>query len=51
MTVRLHIGCCGRPQPQAEYFRNFSTIEAQQTFYQPPNPETENLRAFFARAP
>jgi uncharacterized protein YecE (DUF72 family) len=38
--VSLHIGCCGWALPQAEYFRNFSTIEVQQTFYQPPRLET-----------
>jgi uncharacterized protein YecE (DUF72 family) len=34
------IGCCGWARPQAEYFRNFSVIEVQQTFYQPPRLET-----------
>jgi uncharacterized protein YecE (DUF72 family) len=40
LTVSLHIGCCGWAQSQADYFRNFSVIEVQQTFYQPPRLET-----------
>jgi uncharacterized protein YecE (DUF72 family) len=47
--VSLHIGCCGWAQPQAEYFRDFSTVEVQQTFYQPPRPET--LAKWRKRAP
>jgi uncharacterized protein YecE (DUF72 family) len=36
----LHVGCCGWVLSQAEYFRNFSVMEVQQTFYQPPRLET-----------
>src|ERR687888_537745 len=36
----LRAGCCGWVLSQAEYFRNFSVIEVQQTFYQPPRLET-----------
>jgi uncharacterized protein YecE (DUF72 family) len=34
------IGCCGFPRRREEYFRTFSVIEIQETFYQPPHPET-----------
>jgi uncharacterized protein YecE (DUF72 family) len=45
----LRIGCCGWSRSRAEYFRNFSTIEVQQTFYQPPRLET--LAAWRKNAP
>jgi len=32
----VKIGCCGFCQSQKEYFKNFSVIELQNTFYQPP---------------
>ncbi|GIW90297.1 MAG: hypothetical protein KatS3mg109_0729 [Pirellulaceae bacterium] len=34
------VGTCGFALPQAQYFRSFSLIEIQQTFYQPPQPQT-----------
>jgi uncharacterized protein YecE (DUF72 family) len=36
----LRIGCCGWARPQEKYFREFSVIEVQQTFYQPPRSDT-----------
>ena len=35
----LKIGCCGFPIKKKEYFRNFSVVELQQTFYQLPSKE------------
>ena len=34
------VGCCGFPEAQARYFREFRAVEIQQTFYEPPRPET-----------
>ncbi|HWP56625.1 MAG TPA: DUF72 domain-containing protein [Candidatus Acidoferrales bacterium] len=45
----FHIGCCGWAQSRAEYFRNFSVTEVQQTFYQPPRLDT--LKKWRAGAP
>ena len=38
MDVR--IGCCGFPVARATYQEEFGLVEIQQTFYQPPRPET-----------
>lgn len=37
---RIHIGCCGFPKARSVYFRAFRAVEVQQTFYDPPRPET-----------
>jgi uncharacterized protein YecE (DUF72 family) len=34
------VGCSGFPEAQARYFREFRAVEVQQTFYDPPRPET-----------
>ena len=34
------MGCCGFAVGQQRYFREFDAIEVQQTFYEPPRPET-----------
>ena len=36
----LKIGCCGFPQARQNYFKNFSIVEIQQTFYQLPEEKT-----------
>ena len=36
----IKVGCCGFPTSMKEYFRLFSTVEIQKTFYNPPKPET-----------
>ncbi len=38
--MNVRIGCCGFPRSRAEYYRTFKIVEVQQTFYQPPRPET-----------
>jgi len=32
----IKVGCCGFPLKKEEYFKKFSTVELQSTFYQPP---------------
>ncbi|MHC4573974.1 MAG: DUF72 domain-containing protein [Planctomycetota bacterium] len=34
------VGCCGFPVARPKYFEKFSLVEIQQTFYQPPQPDT-----------
>ena len=34
------IGCCGWAKPKAIYFQNFSVVEVQETFIQPPRLQT-----------
>lgn len=34
------VGCCGFPVARPKYFQRFSLVEIQQTFYQPPRPDT-----------
>lgn len=46
---RVRVGCCGFAGAQAAYFREFSVVEVQQTFYAPPRLATA-LR-WRARAP
>lgn len=42
----MHIGCCGFQRSRDEYFRYFSLVEVQETFYQPPPLKTaERWRA------
>ena len=36
----IKVGCCGFPVVRKEYFKNFSLVEVQQTFYKPPRLET-----------
>jgi len=36
----IKVGCCGFPVARKEYFKNFSLVEVQQTFYKPPRMET-----------
>lgn len=47
--ARLYLGTCGWSLRQEEYFRRFGAIEVQQTFYEPPRPET--LRRWRKAAP
>jgi len=44
----IHVGCCGFPKARSIYFRTFRVVEVQQTFYDPPRPET--LRRWRAEA-
>jgi len=34
------VGCCGFPEAQVQYYREFRAVEIQQTFYDPPRPAT-----------
>lgn len=45
----LKIGCCGFPRAHQETYRQFSVVEVQQTFYQPPRLKT--LKRWRAEAP
>jgi len=36
----VKVGCCGFPVSQEEYFKKFSIVEIQQTFYQIPEEKT-----------
>lgn len=36
----VHVGCCGWARGRKRYFQHFSVVEVQQTFYDPPRPET-----------
>jgi uncharacterized protein YecE (DUF72 family) len=45
----LRVGCCGFPIARSRYFERFPVVEVQQTFYQPPRPET--LRRWRSEAP
>jgi uncharacterized protein YecE (DUF72 family) len=36
----IHVGCCGWARGREQYFKNFSTIEIQSTFYRLPKLET-----------
>ena len=36
----IKIGCCGFARGMKNYFKKFGNVEVQQTFYQPPKPET-----------
>jgi uncharacterized protein YecE (DUF72 family) len=48
-SPRIRVGCCGFPLSRAEYFRLFTLVEVQQTFYQPPAIAT--LRRWREQAP
>lgn len=46
MTAKVKIGTCGFQATKEEYARQLSTVEVQQTFYQPPQIKTlERWRA------
>ena len=36
----IRVGLCGFTMSASEYFRTFPVVEVQQTFYQPPAPQT-----------
>ncbi|HXG53150.1 MAG TPA: DUF72 domain-containing protein [candidate division Zixibacteria bacterium] len=36
----MRVGCCGFPVARRKYYATFAAVEIQQTFYQPPRPET-----------
>lgn len=36
----IKIGCCGFPMKRRDYVAQFPMVEIQQTFYQPPRPDT-----------
>lgn len=36
MRRDVFVGCCGFPRARARYFEEFSLVELQRTFYQPP---------------
>jgi hypothetical protein len=38
--MALKIGCCGFGETQKRYFVRFPVVEIQQSFYQPPRPDT-----------
>ena len=38
--ARVWVGTCGFAESQARTFRDFDILEVQQSFYQPPRPET-----------
>jgi uncharacterized protein YecE (DUF72 family) len=38
--MNVKIGCCGFPVGKKEYMARLKVVEVQQTFYQPPRPET-----------
>jgi uncharacterized protein YecE (DUF72 family) len=39
-TPMVKVGCCGFGVARPKYFQEFSLVEIQQTFYQPPKPDT-----------
>lgn len=40
LTPMIKVGCCGFGVARPKYFQQFSLVEIQQTFYQPPKPNT-----------
>lgn len=38
--LRIKIGCCGFPESRTKYFKEFSVVEVQQTFYELPRLAT-----------
>lgn len=38
--MAVKVGCCGFPMAKAEYYRRFSVVEIQQTFYNLPRIQT-----------
>jgi uncharacterized protein YecE (DUF72 family) len=49
MVRQVRVGCCGFPMARGRYFERFPVVEVQQTFYEPPRPET--LARWRERAP
>lgn len=49
LSTGLRIGCCGFPVNKRRYAQNFSLVEVQQTFYQPP--QTKTLARWRAEVP
>jgi uncharacterized protein YecE (DUF72 family) len=45
----LRVGCCGFPEARNRYYREFSIVEVQQTFYSPP--EVSTLKRWREEAP
>ncbi len=39
-ATEIKVGCCGFAESMSLYFREFSVVEVQQTFYQPPKLAT-----------
>lgn len=39
-TGRIRVGTCGFPEARRRLYRDLDAVEVQQTFYQPPRPET-----------
>ena len=39
-VASVKVGCCGFPVGRERYFQAFTVVEVQQTFYQPPRPQT-----------
>ena len=46
----IKIGCCGYQKSKKEYFKNFSLVEIQSTFYQPPQ-KIETVKRWRESAP
>ena len=44
LMASLRVGVCGFPEAREKLFRDFSVIEVQRTFYQPPRPATAARR-------
>jgi len=40
LKLTVKIGCCGIPKSRREYYKSFSVVEVQQTFYKIPLPST-----------
>jgi len=38
--MKVRIGCCGFPVAKSNYYKAFSVVELQSTFYQLPQPDT-----------
>jgi len=48
--MEIKVGCCGFPIKKEEYFKKFSLVEIQSTFYQIP-AKTETVKKWRERAP
>jgi len=40
----IKVGCCGFGVARSKYFQEFSLVEIQQTFYQPPRQKCRAKR-------
>lgn len=47
--MNIKVGCCGFPSGMQNYFKKFSLVEVQLTFYSPPKLET--IKKWRAKAP